>query len=251
MPEEQTPEVTQVTGGAGTTETLGWKTEIPESLRSHEVFASYKGDSKDELWKGHIEAVNKAKDLEGRLGNTIPKLPENATDEQKTTYYTALGRPEKPAEYEFAQVPDGIPIDEKLIEAAKAAFYANGLNKEQAKGVSGWWNTYMGQLIKAEVELRAKERNDAEVALKAELGDKYDANIELAGRVWKKFSTDDFSKFVNETKIGNDPRLIKFMINLAKVTGEDVSPSGRPAGAPVRKAGQIVYDKTPPVNRGY
>jgi hypothetical protein len=224
--------------------------QLPADLQSHEAFTGM--NTAGDLAKGYLDVKGKVTEYEGKVkeyegkmtdlqANSIPKLSADATDEQKTAYYKAIGRPDTPDKYELLG-PDGKPIDSKISKWAKDVFFKHGLSNEVAKGISAEWNAYLGSVVKAESESREKERGEAEKTLKAELGDKYDASVELVKRVWQKHSNAEFDAFVNETKIGNDPRLIRFMINIAKLTGEDLSPPGGPPKG--EKEGANFYPNT-------
>jgi|WetSurSiteA1Bulk_404760.scaffolds.fasta_scaffold26259_3 hypothetical protein len=201
---------------------LGWRSALPDEFKEHEFVKTFQkpGD--------FVKAAIDIKTDRDTLKSQIDSLPT---------------RPEKADGYEF----DGDTLDPKVVNWAKNTFFEAGLNKDQAKKVSAAWNAFIGQTIAEETKQRETERAKAETDLKAELGDKYDSSIELVRRVWKNLSNSEFDAFVNETKIGNDPRLIRFMINIAKKTGEDVSPSSSPNGQ--KPASGIVYDKSPELYR--
>jgi hypothetical protein len=231
-----------------------WRAQLPADLKENETFTSYK--TLGDFAKAHIETVGKVKDLdgktakvtelEGRLSNSIPKLSEKATDEEKTAYYKAIGRPDKAEEYEMPK-PEGGEADPKMVSWSQQTFHKANLTKEQASVIGAEWNTLIAEMAKAETESRAKARADAEDALKKELGgeEKYKEAVSLAGRVWKKLSNTEFDAFLNDTKIGNDARMIRFIINVAKLTGEDTSPPGAHDRDGANKKTGLVYDKTP------
>ncbi len=81
------------------TESLGWRAGLPDDLKQNADLTNYKtvGDfTKDALsWKGKVS------ELETKLGDSIPKLPDNATDDDRAVYFDALGRPKEAKEYEF------------------------------------------------------------------------------------------------------------------------------------------------------
>ncbi len=229
-----------------------WTAQLEGDLKSNEAFTAFATVS--DFAKAHLETAGKLKDSDGKVKtfegkvadlekNSIRKLPENASEEQKTAFYAALGKPKEAEEYEL-DVPKEAKLDEKMSIWAKTSFFKHNLNKEQAKGISADFNEFFGGIVKAESEIRIKERGEAETKLKTELGDKYDSSVEMVRRVWKKHSNSEFDAFVNETKIGNDARLIRFMINIAKLTGEDHSPPGTPGKGALPKGG-IIYDKSP------
>jgi hypothetical protein len=226
--------------------------QLPADLQSHEALTGF--NTAGDIAKAYIDTKGKVTEYEGKVkeyegkitdlqANSIPKLSQNATDADKAAYYKAIGRPDKPEGYELLG-PDGKAMDSKISQWARNLFFENGISQEVAGKIGSAWNVYLGSVIKADVDLRTKERGEAETKLKAELGDKYDASVELVKRVWKKHSESEFDAFVNETKIGNDPRLIRFMIKIAKLTGEDISPPGSPRPGEGDGKG-IVYDKSP------
>src|ERR1700691_545729 len=79
-----------------------WTASLPADLKDNKAFSSYKtiGD----LAKDHLALADKVKEFDGlkaKLEDSIPKLPDDASDEERTIYFNALGRPEKAEEYEF------------------------------------------------------------------------------------------------------------------------------------------------------
>lgn len=231
-----------------------WRAQLPADLKENEAFTSYR--SLGDFAKAHLDTLGRAKDLdgktakitelEGRLSNSIPKLSDKATDEERAAFYKVLGRPDKPEQYEFPK-NDGIEHDPKMIAFAQKAFHKANLSKDQAAIIGGEWDGFLAGLAQADKQARDKAKADAEKTLKTELGseDKYNEAVALAGRVWKKFSNMDFDTFCNETGIGNDVRLIRFVVNAAKLTGEDTTPQGsaRPGGESGKPG--LVYDKSP------
>ena len=211
-----------------------WSQQLPEDLRTNEAFTGHA--TLGDFAKSHLDAQGKLKefdgkvkenegkvvDLEKKLGNTIPKLPENATDQEREIFYLALGKPEKADGYEFPE-GDGVKHDEKMVSWARDAFHKANLSKDQGKVMSQLWDGFIQDMVKAEIDTREKERTEAETKLKTELGDKYDGSVEMVRRVWKELSNSDFDAFINETKIGNDARMIRFVMNAAKKAGSDTS----------------------------
>ena len=69
--------------------------------------------------------------------------------------------------------------------------------------------------------------------MKTELGTAYPERLELASRFWTKHlgkdaNLDEFLKEVPTGPLGNEPRLIRLVLKLAALTGEDTSMSGTP-----------------------
>ena len=202
---------------------LGWRAGLPDDLKQNTDLANYKtvGDfTKDALsWKGKVS------ELEGKLGESIPKLPDDATDEDRNTYYDALGRPQKASEYEFDGEDKNAP---EWTNFWKDQFYGLGLTKTQAKALSTSFNGQIQKLVEASNGALKAEMTTAEQKLRTELGDKYDTSVELAKRLWKQHGEGEF-----DTAFANSPSrfgTIRLLLKFAALTGEDTSPQGSHSG---------------------
>jgi hypothetical protein len=224
-----------------------WKAELPEADRSHEAFAPYK--SKSELWEGvkklHTDykaTAQKATDLEGKLKDSIPRLSENASEEDKNAFYKAFGRPEKADEYELDGADKNSAEWNKLV---KDSLFKMNMPKDMAKEASKFWNSTIQKMVETHNANVQKEIQGASDKLKAELGDKYDAGVELAKRMWTKHSegfpeeAKDFDKSFEGEKSGTRYAMIRLLLNIAKLTGEDTSLTGAIGGVKNNQANRL------------
>ena len=213
--------VDQTTTTQPDTQSLGWRAGLPDDLKQNTDLANYKtvGDfTKDALsWK------TKASELEGKLEDYVPKLPDDATDEERNLYLDALGRPEQASEYEFDGEDKNAP---EWTNFWKGEFHNLGLTKAQAKQLSTQWNGQMQKLVDAHNNALKAEVAKAEQELKAKYGDKYDTNVELAKRMWQKHGKSEFDKVFAEGTNANRFTMIDFLLSMAALTGEDTSPQG-------------------------
>ena len=69
-------------------------------------------------------------------------------------------------------------------------------------------------------------RKAAAEALRKEWGGEYDGNIARVQKVNKLFGDDGWVQFLNEGA-GNDPRLVKTLVKIAKQFSEDTLETGR------------------------
>lgn len=249
---EGTGEGTVTGAGTGQDAAPAWIAQLPENLKANEVFTKHKtiGD----LGKAHLDVLGKIKELDGvsekargletKLSNSVPKLGQNPTDAEKAAFYTAIGRPDAPDKYELPQPADGVTINEPLKKWFVDTAYGVGLTNSQAKVLFEGYNNVINGLLTSETESRKKETDAAMEKLKTDLGDKFKPSMEMASRFWKKVANSELEAFLNETGVGNHPTLIKFIINTAKLMGEDVSPPGTSGGSGRSKEGMI-YNKSP------
>lgn len=221
-------------------EPLGWRAGLPDDLKQNEAFVSFK--TVGEFAKSHLETAAKVADLTKKLEDYVPKLPDNATDEDRNLYYEALGRPKTASEYEFDGEDKNAP---EWTNLWKERFHKRGLTKDQAKALSADFNTSINQMVEAHNANLKKEMTAAEQKLKSEMGDKYEANVELAKRMWAKHGDGEFEKLFDSGTSLQRYGVIKVLLNLGSLTGEDRSPQ---AGKTVGGGGKstfIAYDKSP------
>jgi hypothetical protein len=202
------------------TESLGWRAGLPDDLKTNEAFTSFK--TVGDFAKSHLETAQKLKDVEGKLGTSIAKLGENATQEERDSFYNSLGRPEKPEGYELE---GGDKDKEAILNPWKQDFHELGLTAAQAKGLKAKWDGRISQLVEQHKANTAREIAEASTKLKSELGDKYDASVELASRLWKKETDTEFEKVFDGESSANRFTMIRFLLKMAAKTGEDTSPA--------------------------
>ena len=223
-----------------TTEVPGWIAGLPDNLKTNESFKSFK--TVGDFATNYLENSTKLSEAERKLGNSVPKLSDTATEAERGAYFDALGRPKDAKEYEF----DG--EDKNASEWTnhwKQQFHSLGLTKAQAKALSQQFNGQMQKMVEAHNAALKNEYTAAENALRSEYGDKFDTNVELAKRVYQKHLGNEFDK---DFAAGTDKtRLstIKMLVKLAALTGEDSSPQGGQPGNGGKQVSFIAYDKSP------
>lgn len=173
--------------------------------------------------------------LEKLLGREKIPVPVDENDEEGwQRWYNAAGRPEAPDKYEFQrpELPPDLPYDEDTEKAFRAWSHSNGLSKKQAK------NLYEG-FVKTQIERHAgwakeqqQRKSELEAGLQREYGGKLESVKAQAGSVVREFADPEFREFLDQSQLGNDPRMIRFMAKVgAKMQGE-TRLKGAPPAAP-------------------
>lgn len=224
---------------------LGWRAALPDEFKEHEFVKTFQKPG--DFVKSALEIKTERDTLKTKMANAIFKPGEKATDEERAAYFKALGRPDKAEEYEFPDKDKNAP---EMVKWAQERFHKVGLNKEQATFIAGEWNQLLAGIVEKHNAGVQKEITESGTKLKAELGDKYDSSIELANRLWKKHTDGEFDKaFTGETS-ANRFSMIRYILKMAKLTGEDRSPSGLPEGGkPTVKEGMSYPNSPPPPKR--
>lgn len=221
-------------------ESLGWRAGLPDDLKQNEAFKDFK--TVGDFAKHHLDVSKKAGDLEGKLKDYVPKLPDNASDEDRGLYYDALGRPKQPSEYEFDGEDKNAP---EWTNQWKQTFHKHGLTKTQANALSKEWNGAIQKMVEAHNAKIKTEITQAETALKSEWGDKFSENVELAKRLYQKHLGNDFDKDFDAGTEKTRLSTIRLLVKFAALTGEDRSPQAGSSQNASKPTGLINYDKSP------
>jgi hypothetical protein len=197
-----------------------WRDELPDDLQGIKTLEKFKDVSG--LAKSYVETERY---FEGAV--RIPD--EKASTEEWERYYTKLGRPEQSDGYEFekAELPDGMSYNEDFEKAFLDKAHTAGLNNKQVGDLYEWWNSTSKE---AHVHSQVESENTiqrAEIELRADWGRQYDEKLAGVQRLVDKYADGADKQYLEESGIGNNPSMAKFLDRLAKDFGE-----GRHLGDP-------------------
>lgn len=168
------------------------------------------------------------------------QLPgKDATPEQWSEFYGKIGRPEKSEDYGLA-VGEG--EDPAFIGEVAGVMHKYGLTKDQALGLQKDLTAGAQARMAAAETARIKAldaKNTAEQSeLKAELGDRYDGQMELAKRAVRQFADKDHAADILtaiEDKLGYKATMQFFMGIGAGLGEHDANGQAKTAQAGERK----------------
>ncbi|MGB1651285.1 MAG: hypothetical protein ACPHEP_09675 [Acidimicrobiales bacterium] len=197
-----------------------WRDELPDELQGIKTLEKFKDVSG--LAKSYVETERY---FEGAI--RIPD--EKASSEEWERYYTKLGRPTQPDEYDFekAELPEGMSYDEDFEKAFLNKAHSAGLNNKQVGELYDWWNsTSKDMYVQNQVESENTIQR-AEIELRADWGRQYDEKLAGVQRLVDKYADSADKQYLEESGVGNNPQLARFLDRLAKDFGE-----GRHLGDP-------------------
>jgi hypothetical protein len=232
-------------------DSLGWRAQLVDGLKTDETFTPYKTLS--DFAKAHLDTVGKVKDLEGKVANAIPKPAENATQQEKDAYLKAIGRPDKPDDYEIKPA-DGLPQNPELLGLFKNWAFELGFSKDQASGLSARWDSFMGKMAESQRAVDTKALVDGQENLKKTWGAAYDANAETVKKAFTAFKSEPFDQFLatevqigdTKIKIGNHPAIMVAFLDIGKKMLPDTAPAAGGSGSVEDNAKKIVYKRGNP-----
>ena len=170
------------------------------------------------------DLANAYMELDGKLGNSIVKPGENASDEEREAFYRALGKPESADKY-------SIEGDEAKLFREMA--YKNNLTDEQAKALYASLKEAGKNALaqhKAAYEQQAKETQNA---LQAEYGNEYPKKIEMLKRGVKAYCGESVAAKLQQAGLLADKEIVKMFILL----GEESSEAGSPGNGRTKADG--------------
>ena len=197
-----------------------WRDELPDDLQGIKTLEKFKDVSG--LAKSYVETERY---FEGAV--RIPD--EKASTEEWERYYTKLGRPEQPDGYELekAELPEGMSYDDNFEKAFLNKAHNAGLNNKQVSELYDWWNsTSKDMYVEGQVESENTIQR-AEIELRADWGRQYDEKLAGVQRLVDKYADSADKQYLEESGVGNNPGLARFLDRLAKDFGE-----GRHLGDP-------------------
>jgi hypothetical protein len=186
------------------------RTGLPDELRRHPSLASY--TSFEGLARSHVAAQR-----------MIGKRIADATPEELGRYYARHGRPAAPEAYQFGAAEEGGVSREPtaLDRSARKWFHEAGLSQHQAEILYDRWTEFAeGHARDADIGTQ-EARAAAERELRSEWGRTYDRRIAAAARAVAEFGGEPLARYLDETGLGNDPRLVRAFARIAEMVGED------------------------------
>lgn len=211
-------ELTQATTASEQGADPGWLKLFPKEHQNDEFFKAYPNAK---------EALLDLKQRTQRMKDAIVKPGENATEGEIAEYRRALGVPETPDEYHLP-MPEDLPEDFKGDDSwFREMAHRQGLSKQQAENLYTDYYRNVAENFKTQQAERERAQAKATEELQREYGGEYNAKLTLGKRAIQEIGGADFVKYLDETGLGNDPRMIKAAIRMGELIGEDSMVAGR------------------------
>ncbi len=244
-------------GGTGTStgnnttagnQAVDWRSQLPKELQE------------DANLKTILDVPSLAKSFihaQRAIGAEKIVIPgKHANDDDWKTVFTKLGLPEKLEDYDV-KLDESASVDKDFVAKFKDTAHKAGILPHQAQKLATWFQE-VNKASEAEIG-QAKEKKAATelAALKAEWGAAYEQNLGRAGQLLREAGDEETLKYLDDTGLGNDTKLIKFLAKVGeKFLKEDKSVEGgggfKPKYTPkdaIVEANKIMSDATHPYNK--
>jgi len=134
------------------------------------------------------------------------------------------GAPEK---YSDFKVPEGVEVNQPMLEEFKVTAKELNLTQEEAQKLIN----LQVKNVQGISEGLLKTFNETLTAWKKEtvqeLGVDYKKELVFAGKAIEKFGTPELRQILNQTGIGNHKELVKFFVKIGKLVSEDTFVDGK------------------------
>lgn len=197
-------------GGAA----ASWRDSLPAELKADPSIAKF--PTVEVLAQSYINAQK----LIGR-----DKIPMPTNDVELRGVFKRLGMPETPEGYDFKAIklPENIKEDKVAAENIRKMSHQLGLTNAQAQQ---FYKSYWDNAAQAQVDHQqavVENQQKSLTSLRKEWGHGFDRNLETAKRALKNFGGDEMVKLMENTRLGDDPRVIKMFAKMGAKMMEDGS----------------------------
>lgn len=218
-----------------------WMEQLPDDLKSNDNLTGFAtiGD----LGKSYL-------DLQGKSVNSIQIPGDGANDDARSTFFNKLGRPDKPEGYEFKRpdMPEGTNYDEDMENKFRDEAHKLGMNQTQAEGA---YKHFIGQILAANETIQGNAEQTREKAineLQGVWGEEFDGNCEIATRAFMEFADEDQKQLFVDSKLGDNPLIIKLFHEIGTKLLDHNIITGEPADTTNKDERPIGIDGMPVIS---
>jgi hypothetical protein len=186
---------------------------VPEDLRAAKVLERY--GSLPDLLKGFVETKAKV----GAKGVTVPG--RHATDGERSEFYKAIGRPDDPAGYEPADLPENFELPDDDLGSLREFAHAQGLSKAQGEAMIAEYARRAAGGLDAQQQQRERFQAESIAALKKDYGEQLPKVLERAKLAIREIGGDTLAQAMNQTGLGDHPEMVRAWIKIADMIGDD------------------------------
>lgn len=150
-------------------------------------------------------------------------------------------------------MPDGVEVDQALLDELSPEFKAAGLTQKQAQALADKFIAAQTKKGEAQAQSWAKTISDWVDQAKTDPeigGAKWDGTVKNASGVVARFGTPALKDYLNASGAGNHPEMIRFMAKVGAVIGEDrPAVSENPGKKIAQDTAAILYPDDQPKGR--
>jgi hypothetical protein len=199
--------------------------------------------------KTNTEAAGETKSEETQTEETKSEaketlLSDKDKSQEEETKSTEEQKPVVPEKYEDFTIPEGMELDAELLTDFQNTAKELGLTQDAAQKLVD----FGAELLSAGYQAQRENLNTTMEGWEAEIkadeeygGDKLNETLDRGKRVIRDHGSKELLTVLEETGMGSNPHLIRFLAKLDKALGEDKTVDGKPAVTD-KDAASVLYD---------
>jgi|TARA_R110002110_G_scaffold3885_1_gene20132 hypothetical protein len=161
---------------------------------------------------GMVKSYISAQEMIGQ--QRLPMPVSEAGPAEWSKFYDSVGRPtgEEGKGYDFG-VPEGTKQSEEVTSMEtffRKSMHEAGLSQKQASDMYKSYNDFSGQFVEKQASTTADTEKQWDTDVRKEFGLAYNDQLESAKAAVEEFGSDDLRDYLNESRLGNHPEMIKF-----------------------------------------
>lgn len=188
--------------------------QLPDEFRADPAFKDFKDIG------GLAKSYLHAQKLIGRPADQVVALPAQDDAQGWNAVYQRLGRPEAPDKYDL-KTPEGVQEDPAFKGAFAAKAHEAGLSDRQARALFDWYNAESASFAGRQQASATQKQTEAVATLKREWGNAYEQNLSQAKAALAHYGDADLVRYLEETRLGDDPRALRMFAKLGRQLSED------------------------------
>jgi hypothetical protein len=192
---------------------------LPEWLKG--VDAEIASDPSLKVFNNPQDLIKSYVHAQKMLGKDKVVLPgKNSTEQDWKQFYHKIGLPAEMDKYELKKGEKYVIQDDVMSEFKKLAF-ENNMLPGQAQKIMDWFNEKASAGMESAYSSKEQEVTKGWEELNKEWGNGFEKNMSAAKTVIKEFGDESFVNYLNESGLGDDPKLARFLANIGKNLRED------------------------------
>lgn len=187
-----------------------WKSFLPEDIKEDPALGAIK--TVDNLAKSYVHSQR-------MLGADRVVVPsKHATPEEWKEFHRKVGVPDNLEEY---SVDNSKSLEKEFFDDFRKTAHEAGMLPSQAQKVFDWYARSAEQASTNDEEKFKSDQEKSVRELKTEWGTAYDQKVKRAQAAVNHFGDNDLVTYLDETGLGNNPKLIKAFSKMGESLTED------------------------------
>ena len=144
----------------------------------------------------------------------LPMPVAEADPAEWSRFYDSVGRPTgadgEGYKFDEASIPEGMERNADMEKHFRKSMHDAGLSQKQAEQMYKSYNEFSGQFSQKESESMEQREKQWDTEIRQEFGLAYSDQIEAAKATVDEFGSEGLKQYLNESRLGNHPEMIKF-----------------------------------------